>query len=184
MLLFATRIFFTETPSGSISIKTNTAASDVIQFYLVQGTQQRLIDSTNLTGNSNFSVPIVIPKSQTSGQYDLYATQSNFRLAFAPIQILVALGKIVPIIQGPSIISLGDPFVVTFENYLPQTIKVFLDSPTGTLIGTTTSSSTKTFTATCGAWTAVGLHKVYAVGSNPTQPEAQPISVLGLMPPK
>ena len=175
--------FFTETPfSPPFSVSTTT--NDLIEFNLVavpEG-QQTNVGSTTLTTTSSFSAPITIPPGQAPGMYNLVAVLGGTQLSTTPLQVVGAGQPLIPIIQmedappnsppDPAPLIEGSPFVLIFEGFQPGMVNVFVNSPAGQLIGTTTSTSTSTFTAPF-VWPAVeGAHNVYAQDSDATQPPA------------
>ena len=114
--------------------------------------------------------------------YNLVAVLGGTQLSTTPLQVVGAGQPLIPIIQmedappnsppDPAPLIEGSPFVLIFEGFQPGMVNVFVNSPAGQLIGTTTSTSTSTFTAPF-VWPAVeGAHNVYAQDSDATQPPA------------
>ena len=92
------------------------------------------------------------------------------QLATTPLQVVGAGQPLQPIIQvqgfppnAPSVVIVElSQFTLIFEGFPPGTVSVYVDSPAGQLIGTTTSTGTSPFTAPF-VWPAVeGQHNVYA----------------------
>lgn len=172
--------FLTETPlSPPFSVTTTT--NDLVEFNLVAvpGGQQRNVGSTTLTTTGSFSAPINIRPDQTPGTYNLVAVLGSTQLATTPLQVVGAGQQLPANIQvedappnSPANLIEGSLFVLILQGFLPGTVSVFVDSPSGHLIGTTTSTSTSTFTAPF-FWPAVeGAHNVYAQDSDVTQSPA------------
>lgn len=112
----------------------------------------------------------------------IYAIQNGLRQAQTPIQIV---DQFSPVITTQSIAEIGSPFDVTFEFYQPQIITLFLDSITGTVLGTTTSTGPGKFTVTFQFYPEAGLgsHNIVAQGSDASQPPAPPVPIIGGHPP-
>jgi hypothetical protein len=170
--------FLTETPfSPPFSVTTTT--NDLVEFNLVLGGQQWNVGSTTLTTTGSFSASITIPPGQAPGAYNLVAMLGGTQLATTPLQV-EGVGQPLPTnIQveyappnSPANLIEGSPFTLILQGFLPGTVSVFVDSPAGQMIGTTTSTSTSTFTAPF-VWPAVeGAHNVYAQDFIATQPPA------------
>ena len=83
--------------------------------------------------------------------YNLVAVLGGTQLSTTPLQVVGAGQPLIPIIQmedappnsppDPAPLIEGSPFVLIFEGFQPGMVNVFVNSPAGQLIGTTTSTA-------------------------------------------
>lgn len=181
----------TETPF-SAPFPVTTTPTDLIEFSLVSvpGNVETPVGSTTLTATGSFSVPVNIPPNQPPGMYKLTAVLTGALPVSTVLQVMAAGQPLKPTIEvegflPPGIVSLteGQTFAVTFEGFPPGTVSVFIDSTTGELLGTATSSGPGSFTAPF-SWPALdGEHSLIAQEIVGAQTFTAPCSVFGMKPP-
>jgi hypothetical protein len=165
-------------PSAPLLLETTSLSAIVVEFYLVLGGQQVNVGNTNLSTTGSISAPITIPVGQIPGTYTLAAMLAGTQIASTPL-VVVGPGGVVPVIlvQGtttsPAWLPVGDPFPLIFEGFQPGTISVYLNSATGALLGTATSTGIAAFSASFTyPYGAEGPNNLYAQNSIASQPPA------------
>ena len=185
--------FLTETPF-SAPFPATTTTTNLVEFSLVPvaGGTETPLGTASVTATGTFSAAINIPPSQPPGMYDLTAVLLGIAPVSTPLQVVSAGQPLSPSIEvdgvappSTAFLTEGNPFTVSLEGFLPGTVSVSVDSPTGQLIGTATSSGPDTFTATF-LWPNIdGAHNLYAqetVGAQTLTP-LLPSPVVGQKPP-
>ena len=160
----------TETPF-SAPFAATTTTTNLIELSLVPvaGGPETPVGTASLTATGSFSAPINIPLNQPPGMYNLTAVLPGIAPVSTELQVVAAGQPLPPSIQvvgvqPPATAFLTDevPFTVSLEGFLPGTVSVFVDSPTGQLIGTAASSGPGNFTATFEWPNINGAHSLYA----------------------
>lgn len=146
----------TETGFGPTLTLTTDRTNDV--NLVLRGQGQFPVGQTVLTPTGGFVATIGVPEVPV-GTYTLAAVHDGSELAHCTIQFVTTLQAG---LNAPFPPLLGGPFILQRSGFEPGTVNVFLDSVSGQLLGTvTTTNSTFDTTMTWPA-TAEGPHDIVA----------------------
>ena len=183
--------FLTETPFTNPPVTISTTSTEQVNLVLSLGVQTWAVGKALLNETGTLSTPATLPSTLAAGVYTLAATLAGTTLARTFLTILAAGTALPPEIhfQGVGIdpttgqplpyvvMEFGGSFVLDLTGFSAGEVKLYLDNPSGTLIGSTISTGPASFPATFN-WPGDGLLAatvVFAQGADPTQTATAPV---------
>ncbi len=144
------------------------------QVDLVLSYDNSTVGTANLDINGNFSGTVNIPATTPPGTYTLWAMLSGQQMAQATITIIGENDQPNPVLQfvdpatgipygGTVLFTVPTEATVAGTYFGPGPVSLFIDSPSGTSLGTADAGNPGTFTYTLNLpLSAVSAHAVYA----------------------
>jgi len=155
--------------SAFLPAATGPAGADTVSIKLDNGSQ---IGTASVTSGGTFSTTVTIPAATTAGTHTIHATLDT-KQADTTVQVQAA-GSVnsatITIVssQGTPLTSTqtDDSFTLFGTGFTPGTVTVYLESPSGFLVGTATAGADGTFRAQLIVpYSQAGPHTLVAVES-------------------